>query len=59
MNQTLCMDLVGPLPVSNNENKYILTIFDHFSYFVVTVPIPDKSAKTVLQPLHQGDSSLW
>ena len=31
VNQTLCMDLVGPLPLSDNKNKYILTLFDHFS----------------------------
>ena len=37
VNQTLCMDLVGPLPLSKNRNKYILTLFDHFSRFVVTV----------------------
>ena len=23
VNQTLCMDLVGPLPLSSNKNKYI------------------------------------
>ena len=50
VNQTLCIDLVGPLP--NNKNKYILTIFDHFSHFVVTVPIPDKSAKTVCTSIY-------
>ena len=47
VNQTLCMDLVSPLPLSNNKNKYILTLFDHFSQFMVTLPFPDKSATTV------------
>ena len=41
------MDLDDPLPLSNNTNKYILTLFDRFIRFVVTVPIPDKSAKAV------------
>ena len=41
------MDLVNPLPLSNNKNNYILTLFDYFSQFVVTVPITDKSAKKV------------
>ena len=54
VNQTLCMDLVGPLPLSNNKNKYILTLFDHFSRFVVTVPIPDKSAKTVCSNIYSN-----
>ena len=46
------MDLVGPLPLSNNKNKYILTIFNHFSCFVVRVPIPDKSSKTVCSSIY-------
>ena len=54
VNQTLCMDLVGPLPLSNNKNKYILTMFDHFSRFVVTAPIPDKSARTVCSNIYAG-----
>ena len=54
VNQTLCMDLVGPLPLSNNKNKYVLTLFDHFSRFVVTVPIPDKSAKTVCSNIYSN-----
>ena len=54
VNQTLCMDLVGPLSLSNNKNKYILTIFDHFSCFVVTVHITDKSAKTVCSSIYTG-----
>ena len=48
----LCMDLVGSLPLSNFKNKYILTIFDQFSRFVVTVPIPDKRAKTVCSSIY-------
>ena len=27
VNQTLCMNLVGPLSLSNNKNKYILTMY--------------------------------
>ena len=52
VNQMLCMDLVGLLPLSNNKNKSILTIFDHFSRFMVTEPIADKSAKTVCSSIY-------
>ena len=52
VNQMLCMDLVDRLPLSNNKNKYILTVFDHYSCFVVAVPIPDKSAKTVCSSIY-------
>ena len=41
------MDLVGPLTLSTNENKYILTLLDQFSRFCAVVPIHNKSAKTV------------
>ena len=58
VNQTLCMDLVGLLPLSNNKNNYIHILFDHFSWFVVTVPIPDKSAKTTCSS-KEVDSHLW
>jgi len=47
VNDVLCMDLVGPLTISSNKNKYILTLLDMFSRYAVAVPIPDKSAKTV------------
>ena len=41
------LDLVGPLTLSTNKNKYILTMLDQLSLFCVVVPIPNKSAKTV------------
>ena len=48
VNDVLCMDLVGPLTLFSDKNKYILTLMDQFSRFVSAVPIiPDKSAKTV------------
>ena len=46
VNDVLCMDLVGPLTISSNKNKYLLTMMDCFSRFCA-VSIPDKLAKTV------------
>ena len=43
----LGMDLVGPLPVSTNNNRYILTIFDHCSLWTEAYPIPDKTNTSV------------
>ena len=43
---------ISALPLSYNKNKYMLTIFDHFSCFLVTVPIPDKSAKAVCSSIY-------
>ena len=45
----LCLnvDLIGPLAVSRNGYRYILTVIDVFSKFGVASPLTDKSAKTV------------
>lgn len=41
------IDTVGPLPKSENNNQYVVTIIDELSKFVVAIPTPDKSAKTI------------
>ena len=41
------IDLVGPLNESSCNNKYILTIKDRATGFLVTMPITDKKALTV------------
>ena len=45
------VDLVGPLPVSQDQHKYILTIEDAYSRHVVAVPIPNKESATVTKHL--------
>lgn len=41
------LDLVGPLPEDEKENKYILTIQCRFSKYIVACPIPNKRSQTV------------
>ena len=48
VNEVVCVDLVGPITISSNKNKYILSIMDQFSRFVAAVPLPDKSARSVM-----------
>ena len=43
----LGMDLVGPLHVSTNNNRYILTIVDHCSLWAEAYTITDKTNKSV------------
>ena len=43
------IDLVGPFPRSACNNRYVLTIVDAFSKFVVFLPIPSKDAHVVAQ----------
>ena len=42
------LDLIGPLQSSTN-NTWILAISDSFSKYIIAVPLPDKSAKTVAE----------
>jgi hypothetical protein len=48
--QSVFIDYFGPLPEVNHL-KYILTIQDRFSHFVVLVPLPDATAQTTVQAL--------
>ena len=53
------MDLVGPITISNNKNKYILSILDQFSRYVAAVPLPDKSAWSVVNVIITNWISLY
>ena len=47
--QQICMDLVGPItPTSTRGNRYILTVVDMLTGYTMTVPIPNKTAETVV-----------
>lgn len=41
------LDIVGPLPMTEEGNKYILTFQDDLSKFSEAFPIPNQEAKTV------------
>jgi len=41
------LDVVGPLPVTQEGNNYILTFQDDLSKYVVAVPITQQDAETV------------
>ena len=45
--QFVHIDTVGPMDVTSENNKYVLTIKDRGTCFLVTVPIPNKRAETV------------
>ena len=45
------VDLIGPLDVTHEGNRYILTIIDALTRYVITVPLPNKSAETVASAL--------
>jgi len=43
------MDLIGPLPLSKKENRYILTVTDYWTRWCDAYPIPDKASATVAE----------
>lgn len=49
--QTVIIDTIGPLPISEVGNQYIVTIICDLTKYLVAVPVTDKSAKTVAKAL--------
>jgi hypothetical protein len=41
------IDVIGPLPKSKNNNRYILVIGDHFTRWVEAYPLPNQQAETI------------
>ena len=48
------MDLMGPFVQSARGNKYLLVLRDHFTRWVVVVPIPSKKAQDVCEALERN-----
>ena len=40
---SLGLDCIGPLPISKNGNRCLLTIVDHSSLWTEAHPLPDKT----------------
>lgn len=41
------LDVVGPLPITTEGNKYVLVFVDHFTKFAEALPLRDQKAETV------------
>ena len=45
--ETVSMDLVGPLPLTERGNRYLLVMIDHLSRYTCIEALPSKSARDV------------
>ena len=43
----ICVDLVGPLPVTYSGNRYILTMVDKFTHYIRAIPLDKVTAVNV------------
>ena len=43
-NECLALDILGPLPVTDMGNKYLLVVADYFFTWIEAFPIPDQEA---------------
>ena len=45
--ERLAIDVIGPLPETDQGNRYILVVMDYFSKWVEVLAMPEQSAATV------------
>lgn len=48
------IDTIGPLIKSHNGNSYVVTIICELTKYVVTIPIPNKQAKTIAKAVFEN-----
>ena len=52
--QMIGMDYLGPFPETSHGNKYVLTITDYFTKWVLAIPLPNQTAHATAHALHEN-----
>ena len=45
----IALDVVGPLPITENNNKYLLTCQDNLTKYLIAIPIENQEASTIAE----------
>ena len=56
--ETLHIDIVGPLAISNEGSKYLLTVIDSFSAYIWLFPIKEQTSEIIAEKLLQVFSQV-
>jgi transposase InsO family protein len=56
---TLAIDYLGPLPMTENGNKYIMILTDHFTKYVEVLAVPNQLAKECALRIANEFVSRW
>ena len=51
--ELVALDVVGPLPLSNQGNKYLLTFVDYLTRYCEAIPIPNQSTDVIARKFIQ------
>ena len=52
-------DFMGPLPVTDRGNLYILLVTDHFTKYIEIIPVTDMSAEVCASKILNEVISRW
>ena len=55
----VALDIMGPLPLSDKGNKYLLVIEDYFTKWTEVVPLPDQEVITVANAWIERCDKIW